>query len=149
MSRRSFLAAGTSLGLIACTGPARVRPPAGDADIAAVETAFAQTMADRDFAAFGRFIDDEAVFLNGGRVLRGRAAILDFWKKQYAAPDAPFSWAPDLVAVLPSGDLATTEGPVKDPAGTVFARFYSTWRRNPAGEWKIVFDNGHPACGAD
>ena len=147
MHRRLFLAAGTSLGVIGCAAMARKHPPASDADVAAVETAFAATMAARDFAAFGRFVDEEAIFLNGGRVLRGRGAILDFWKKQFAAPAAPFSWAPDLVAVLPSGTLANTEGPVRNPDGVVFARFYSMWRRNAAGEWKIVFDNGYPTCG--
>ena len=147
MQRRGFLAAGASLGVIGCAGGPAPRPAASDADVAAVETAFAQTMADRDFAAFGRFIDDEAIFLNGGRVLRGKPAILAFWKKQYAEPAAPFSWAPDLVAVLPSGDLANTEGPVKNPDGVVFARFYSLWRRNAAGEWRIVFDNGYSTCG--
>lgn len=148
MDRRLFLAAGTALGAIGCASVrAPANAPASDADVAAVETAFAKTMADRDFEAFASFIDEEAIFLNAGRILRGRPAILEFWKKQYAAPDAPFSWGPDLVAVLPSGDLANTEGPVKGPDGVVFARFYSMWRRNRDGEWKIVFDNGYSTCG--
>jgi ketosteroid isomerase-like protein len=147
MDRRLFLAAGSALGVLGCSSSGGTRAPAGDADLAAIETAFAKTMADRDFDAFGRFIDEEAVFLNGGRVLRGRPAILEFWKKQYVAPEAPFSWGPDLVGVLASGDLANTEGWVKGPDGKVFARFYSVWRRDRDGEWKIVFDNGHDVCG--
>ena len=147
MDRRLFLAAGSALSVIGCTAAGGTRAASSEADISAIETAFAQTMADRDFAAFGRYIDEEAVFLNAGRVLRGRTAILEFWKKQYAAPAAPFSWGPDLVGLLASGDLANTEGWVKDADGAVFARFYSVWRRNRDGEWKIVFDNGYSVCG--
>jgi uncharacterized protein (TIGR02246 family) len=118
-------------------------------EVAAAETAFAQTMADRDFAAFGRFIADDAVFLNGNDPLRGKAAILAFWQKFYAEPAAPFAWQPDTVQVLPTGDLAQTVGPVTGPDGKVFARFYSTWRREPDGRWLVVLDNGYSTCKAD
>lgn len=126
-------------------------PPALDEaalqrEVEAAETAFARTMADRDFAAFGRFVADDAVFLNGGKPLRGKAAIVAFWQKFYAEPDAPFAWKPDLVQVLPSGTLAQTVGPVTGADGKVFARFYSTWRREPDGRWLVVLDNGYTTC---
>ena len=35
------------------------------------ETAFARTMADRDHAAFTRFLADETIFLSGGQATRG------------------------------------------------------------------------------
>ena len=147
MQRRDLLAAGAALAAAGCAPARHARRAADPDEVRAVETAFAQTMAERDFDAFARFIDEEAIFLNGGRPLHGRAAILEFWKKQYEAPAAPFSWAPEHVLVLPSGDLAQTEGPVRDPGGAVFSRFYSMWRRNAAGEWRIVFDNGYAVCG--
>ena len=115
-------------------------------EVRATELAFAKSMADRDFAAFASLIAEEAVFLNGGKPLRGKAAVLEHWKRFFTASAAPFSWRPDLVEVLPSGQLAHSEGPVSAPDGRVFARFYSTWRRNADGAWRIVFDNGHEVC---
>ena len=123
-------------------------PAPGDLreEVRSTELAFARSMADRDFAAFGALIADEAVFLNGGKPLRGKAAVLEHWKRFFAASAPPFSWRPDLVEVLPSGHLAHSEGPVSAPDGRVFARFYSTWRRGADGAWRIVFDNGHEVC---
>jgi len=112
-------------------------------EVASVERNFAQTMADRDLAAFGRLIADDAVFLNGGRPLRGREAIIGHWSRFFSAPEAPFSWEPDLVEVNAAGNLAQSIGPVKNPAGAAVARFYSTWRRESDGKWRIVFDNGY------
>ncbi len=110
------------------------------------EIAFAKTMADRDHAAFLGFVAEEAVFLNGGKPLRGKAAISAHWKRFFSAAAAPFSWQPDLVEVLPSGTLAQSIGPVLAPDGKVFARFYSVWRRGADGKWQIVFDNGYSEC---
>jgi ketosteroid isomerase-like protein len=126
-------------------------PPAADpqqaaAEVRATETAFAQSMADRDFLAFGAFIADDAVFVNGGRPLRGKPAILGFWKKFFDAPSPPFSWKPDVAEVIGRGDLGYTTGPVTSAAGTLTAHFHSTWRRGADGRWRIVFDNGYPAC---
>ena len=106
------------------------------------ELAFAKTMADRDHRAFASFLAVEAVFLNGGKPLRGKAAVAEYWKRFYADPKAPFSWRPDRVQVLDSGGLGYSTGPVFDPDGKQFARFYSTWRREVDGAWRIVFDDG-------
>lgn len=124
-------------------------PPAAElaAQVRAAETAFARTMADRDFAAFSALIADDAVFINSGQPLRGKAAIAAFWKKFYDAPAAPFSWKPEIVEVAVRGDLGYTEGPVAGPDGKVFAKFWSTWRRDPGtGQWRVVFDNGQRIC---
>ena len=114
--------------------------------VMATEVAFAKTMADRDFVAFMRFVADDAVFLNGGRPLRGKAAIGDHWKRFYSGSTAPFSWKPDLVEVVGSGTLAQSIGPVSTANGKVIARFYSTWRLEPDGDWRVVLDNGYDAC---
>lgn len=138
-------------GLICLLGACAPLPPSPSnaalvTQVRATESAFATTMVQRDFSAFASFIADDAVFLNGGHPLRGKAAILDHWKRFYTMPAAPFSWAPETVEVLDSGMLAQSIGPVRDPAGVLFARFYSTWRREPSGQWKIVLDNGYDAC---
>jgi hypothetical protein len=72
---------------------------------------------------------------------------MDAWHGWLTSPEPPFSWSPDLVLVLPSGELARTSGPVLDPAGKPIARFQSTWRREPGGGWRIVFDFGTAASG--
>lgn len=137
--------------LVATFAGCAVQPRAADTEllrqqVADAEIAFAQTMADRDHAAFVRFIAEEAVFLSGDEPLRGRDAIAERWKRFYAAPAAPFSWKPDRVEVLPSGTLAHSTGPVMDPAGKIVARFYSVWRQDAPGVWRIVFDHGCDVC---
>ena len=144
MKRRDALTTGLATISAGCAG---VGAPVSREDlvaqVTATETAFARTMADRDHAAFLGFIADDAVFLNGGQPLRGKAAIGEHWSRFYQGPKAPFSWKPDLVEVIGSGTLAQSIGPVSSPDGKVFARFYSTWRREGDGRWRIVLDNGY------
>jgi ketosteroid isomerase-like protein len=112
------------------------------------ERAFAQTMADRDHAAFTTFLSDEAVFFDAAAPLVGKQAVADTWAAYFQQPEAPFSWHPETVVVLASGTLAHSSGPVLDAAGTPVATFNSVWRREPSGEWKIVFDKGNRICPA-
>jgi hypothetical protein len=58
----------------------------------------------------------------------------------------PFSWAPDHVVVLASGDLAMSTGPVT-VNDKVVGRFNSIWRLDAHHTWRIVFDKGEPVCG--
>jgi len=110
------------------------------------ERAFAKTMADRDLSAFASFIAEDVVFFSGPTPLRGKPQIVDWWRRYYATPAAPFSWDPDEVEVLESGALALSSGPVRDPQGKVLARFTSIWRREVSGTWRIVFDKGNEVC---
>jgi ketosteroid isomerase-like protein len=142
MNRRAMLLSAPVM-LAACASAPRTGGAALASEMMDTERAFAATLTARDHAAFASFLAEDAVFLNGGRgELRGKAAIAEYWKRYYAAPQAPFSWRPDRVAVLDAGTLAYSTGPVAAPDGRVFARFYSTWRREPSGAWRIVFDDG-------
>ena len=115
------------------------------AKVRARETAFAQTMAGRDLAAFASFVAEDAVFL--GRTARhGRQAVVEGWKAYFEGPRAPFSWQPDRVEVISSGTLALSTGPVFDPDGKRTGTYNSTWRLEKDGEWRIVLDNGCPPC---
>ncbi len=113
------------------------------------EIAFAKTMADRDPAAFASFLAAETVFLSGGRATRGAQPVAERWKGFFAGAQAPFSWAPEFVEVLDSGTLAMSSGPVRDPSGKRTGTFNSVWRREAGGKWKIVLDNGCPACNCE
>jgi len=140
--------------LLAVVGAAAAVPPAARAqpdldalrrDVWATEVAFARSMAERDFAAFARHLSEHAVFWSGSQVLRGKAAVLDAWRRFYEGAQAPFSWQPDDVVVLGDGTLAQSTGPVRDPAGQLIGRFRSVWRREADGRWLIVLDRGEPA----
>ena len=115
-------------------------------EVEATERAFARTMATRDLSAFATFIAEDAVFIEDPEPLRGRAQVVEGWKVLYAKPEAPFSWEPERVEVLASGQLALSTGPVHDPRGKLIGTFTSIWRREPGGAWRIIFDRGNAAC---
>jgi ketosteroid isomerase-like protein len=136
-----------SLLLFVLVGSALAQAPADPArKVRSIETAFARTMAERDHAAFVKFVSEEAVFLGTSRVYRGRAAVAEGWKRFFEGPRAPFSWAPERVEVIASGDLALSTGPVFDPEGRRIGTFNSVWRLEKDGVWRIVLDDGCPAC---
>jgi ketosteroid isomerase-like protein len=145
---------GTSVGILAAffalCGCANLPPAARTGDIRQqvmdTEMAFARTMATRDHDAFMSFVSDEAVFLSGDKALRGRQQIAAAWKPYYANKDAPFSWRPEQVEVLDSGNLAISTGPVFDRKGDKLATFTSIWRQESPGVWHIIFDKGDDAC---
>lgn len=110
------------------------------------ERAFARSMADRDFAAFGALVADDAVFFGGRGPQRGKAAVLAGWKSFFDQPQAPFAWEPETVEVLASGTLALSSGPVKDPSGKTTGIFNSIWRRDGDLRWRVVFDKGCQVC---
>jgi ketosteroid isomerase-like protein len=129
--------------LAAATAVAQSSLEVRRAEVFAAERAFARSMAERDFAAFGRYVAEDCVFF-ADTPLRGRDAVLAAWKPLFDGALAPFSWEPDQVEVLASGDLALSTGLVKDPTGTVTARFNTIWQRQPDGRWLVVFDKGGP-----
>jgi ketosteroid isomerase-like protein len=129
------------------TRTALANSPAALADeVRASENAFAKTMADRDFAAFGTFVADEAIFFGGKGARRGKAAVLEGWKPLYEGAKAPFSWSSETVEVLASGTLAHSSGPVLDVDGKRVGTFNSIWRREKDGKWRVIFDKGCDAC---
>ncbi len=113
--------------------------------LADAERAFAATMKNRDFEAFKSFISEDAVFF-GDKPAYGREAIAAVWKKYYDKPAAPFSWEPEEVEVVGSGNLAFSTGPVRNAAGKVTAHFSSIWRLEPDGKWRNIIDRGWPEC---
>ncbi|MEE8399051.1 MAG: nuclear transport factor 2 family protein, partial [Desulfobacterales bacterium] len=114
--------------------------------VAEVERAFAKTMADRDHAAFASFLSEETQFLSGTAVQKGRKAVADAWKSYFTEPEAPFSWEPETVSVLDSGNLAISTGPVWDAGGKRTATYTSIWRQEEPGVWRIIFDRGTKYC---
>ena len=110
------------------------------------ESAFALTLATRDSAGFATYVALDAIFFGRQGPLHGRAAVVASWQPFFKGPAAPFSWSPEVVEVLESGTLALSSGPVRDPAGRQIGTFNSIWRRDPDGQWRVVFDKGCPLC---
>jgi ketosteroid isomerase-like protein len=145
--RRHLLFASLCLPMAGCaTRPAPASRDDLVAELFAAETGFAATMAARDVDAFATYLGEDAVFINGSTPLRGRDAIVAHWKRFFSAPQAPFAWKPEIVEVGAGGSLGYTEGPVWTPAGTVVARFATTWQRIAGGRWLVVFDHGNDVC---
>ena len=143
---RALVLAGFLTSLPACA------PPDPEPDLAllteqvrAAETSFARSMAERDLDAFASHLSADAVFMSGYDALRGKDAVVEGWGGYFAAPDAPFSWAPSAVQVAASGDLALSTGPVFSAAGDSIGQFSSIWRLEPDPDgpgkvWRVVFD---------
>lgn len=137
------LALGLSQPAFASDSPSNEEPAAS---LKATEEAFAQTMKDRDHEAFTSFLSEETVFFAGPNELRGKETVAAAWKPFFQGTEAPFSWQPDTAAVLDSGTLGLTSGPILAPDGKRVGTFNSVWRRESDGSWKVVFDRGCPAC---
>jgi ketosteroid isomerase-like protein len=98
-------------------------------------------MADRRVDRFAEFIAEDAVF-HGAALGIGRATIVEKWRPYFEKPEAPFSWAPDLVTVATDGRSALSTGPVRDPRGKVTSRFMSIWEKGTDGRWRVTVDQG-------
>lgn len=149
-TRRQALLAAATLPAAASAAPPPGWPSADEiarrvGEARAAETAFAAAFAARDVAAFRNRLAPDTIWM-GKAPLHGPDAVMTAWHSLLTSPQPPFSWSPDLVLVLPSGDLARTTGPVLDPDGKLTARFQSVWRRKATGDWEIVFDFGTEVC---
>jgi ketosteroid isomerase-like protein len=127
------------------TEAANATVAAATRQVIASEQAFAKTMADRNFKTFVTFLSQDAVFFSGSEVTRGPAAVAAKWESYFAGREAPFSWTPDHVEVLASGNLALSTGPVFQNHKIV-GRFSSIWRLESGNTWRVVFDKGETVC---
>lgn len=128
----------------ATTGNPSHRPDT--TSLVAAEVAFSDSMKERDFQAFTSFIAPDAVFINGGKPLRGKQAILTYWKRFFDSSPAPFSWRPEIAEISSSDGLGYTEGPVTASDTIELAKFYSVWKLQEDGSWRVIFDNGYDIC---
>ena len=118
------------------------------AEVREAELAFARAFAERDAERFFSFVADDATFLSGLTTSRGKAEVVAAWSRFFEGPEAPFSWLPERVNVSADGRIALSTGPVFVPSGRHAGEFTSTWRKNAAGVWQVVFDSSGPGPAA-
>ncbi|HOO98545.1 MAG TPA: DUF4440 domain-containing protein [Bacteroidales bacterium] len=114
-------------------------------EILATEHEFAGMADEKGVAeAFYHFAADSAVILRGGKLIRGKEAIREYYS-QHLKPGTKLLWAPDFIDV--SGELAYTWGKytlrIPDSAGNVTGSqgyFHTVWKRQPDGSWRFVWD---------
>ncbi len=94
--------------------------------------------------AFFHFAADSAVILRGGKLIKGREAIRDYYDTGLK-PGTKLKWTPDFADV--SGDLGYTYGKyihqVPDSSGNIIeshGMFHTVWKRQPDGSWRFVWD---------
>lgn len=117
-------------------------------ELVAAERAFARASVETTTqqAFLGALAEDAIMFRDGPRP--GRALLLD---QPYPA-DSWLKWAPMLADVARSGELGYTTGPFEagrrgqPPRGKGY--FVSVWRKDAAGEWKLLVDLGISSAAA-
>jgi ketosteroid isomerase-like protein len=102
-------------------------------------------------AAFVTWLADDAVTLTSGKASEeGKAAIArgTTWKPE----DYQLVWAPDGARMGPSGDAGVTwgtyQGHSRDHQGnpiTVSGRYITVWKKDKAGQWKVLLDASNDA----
>ena len=115
------------------------------AEIIDTEHEFAAMASEKGIAeAFYMFAADSAVILRGGRLIRGRDAIRDYYSLNLRS-GTKLLWAPDFADV--SGDIGYTYGRythmVPDSAGAMTEShgiFHTVWKRQNDGSWRYVWD---------
>ena len=140
--QRSLLPVTVAIVVFSSRLPAQAPSAALKRQVFAAESSFAASMAERNLAGFATHVSPEAIFFGDSTVMRGKEEVLARWRGFFSDPDAPFSWKPDVIEVLPSGHLALSSGPVFDPNGKKVGTFSSIWRRESDGKWQIIFDKG-------
>ena len=154
MRRSIVVLAAFALALLVAPAPSPAATPGADAgSLRAAELAFAKSVHDNDRASFAAAIADDAVFVDGGKALRGKAAIVEAWAGFFGPSAESIAWHPELAEVQDGGALGITRGPWtwtgKDKDGkpaTASGIFNSVWRREKDGGWKVIFDMGCPPC---
>lgn len=117
-------------------------------EVVCAETGFSRAAEARDRVRFLSFVDPDARFITS-RVARGGEAIGDAWAGALSPGGVSMRWRPAVVEVTSDGNLAISRGPYRsirtDDSGQrveTWGHFISTWRRDAAGRWLVVFDTG-------
>lgn len=70
----------------------------------------------------------------------------ELYKRRKASPTY-LTWYPTFVEVAASGDFGISTGPwelrpSKNDTNVVYGHYFSVWKKQSNGEWKVIVDNG-------
>jgi ketosteroid isomerase-like protein len=145
-----FLSVFAAVAVVGCTS-------GNDIDVKREAARLLQT--DREFAAaslehgaadaFRMYLDEEAIMFSDGRhPVSGRGSIYEVMKA--GGEGYILEWTPRAADVARSGEMGWTWGEyvVKSPGEVdnrplFWGKYVNVWRKNDAGEWKVVADIGN------
>ena len=115
--------------------------------IRAIDQEFMDSVAAKDVARVAALYADDARILMPGRpLISGSAEIRDFWTAALAGLVEAITL--ETTDIQASGDLAYCVGqntivlrPAGEPSREERGKYAVVYRREPAGEWKIVVDS--------
>ncbi|MGD2115393.1 MAG: nuclear transport factor 2 family protein [Acidobacteriota bacterium] len=120
------------------------------AAVIAADQALAAAVAAGEPETFAALLAEDAVFLGGAGILRGRDAVVEGWAPLMAEDRAvELTWAPSGVRMAASGDLAYTigdfaltalTGSEQEEEQTSEGRYLSVWSKQEDGVWRVVAD---------
>jgi ketosteroid isomerase-like protein len=96
--------------------------------------------------AFMKYLGDSALVFEGGEIVNGK----EVWRNRNTE-GASLIWYPEVAEVSAAGDLGYTTGPAqfrasKDKETPDYTGYFSSiWKKNKAGQWKVMLDIGSPA----
>jgi uncharacterized protein (TIGR02246 family) len=125
---------------------------ADEAAIRAASTAWSQAAQAKDLdKAVSLYTDDAIAFQDKGPMTKGKENLREGWKTMLALPGPGLSFAPTVVEVAKSGDMAyeyglydmvTTDkkGKTNDEKG----KYVTVWKKQGDGSWKVALDINNP-----
>lgn len=147
---------GLAVLLLCGSGCATLRTAPSQAAIAeqsllAADRAFARAMEEHGAEGWASFFADNGEMLvNGGGVVRGPAAVRERMARLFATPGFHLRFTPQRAEVSASGELGYTfglyearvEGPPESAPARSRGKYVSVWRKNSAGQWRILVEVG-------
>ncbi len=126
------------------------RAAADPEQLVQADLAFARATATRGLAGFSSFLAEDAMTIRADApVVKGARAVAGRWAPLLNNPALSITWQPQEASISAGGDLGFTVGTYeivrtaganRGPAGS--GKYVTIWKRQPSGEWKVVFDSG-------
>ena len=120
----------------------------------AADRAFAKSAAERGLDGWMDFMADDAARLGtlGGKFIKGKEQIRKADVALFADPKRRLVWEPVDAHIHADHQSGLTSGRYQviskgaDGKETVLSKgaYFTGWRKQPGGQWKVIFDAGSP-----
>lgn len=145
-----FRRAGLLSGVLAAAAMAAAQPEV--AALMRLDEEFCASFQEKGVAGWlAYWAEDAIVFPPRGPILRGKVEAVRYYKALFGSRPGALRWKPAGGDVSASGDLGFTFGTwVSSRPGadaklvTTTGKYFTTWKKQRDGSWKIVADIGQP-----